>query len=160
MTNDFWIFVEYDELADDPQATYKSVGLWRGRGSSKERWLFDSGDIVRDYANALAVIKQSGATSYGRSSTCDHFLMDGNSFAMGADADGWETIVRKNEWHRARETAAEVVIALQSDSRTDGLLMPQLKSREQLSAYIDAVADAVYSWRMYLQSEGQDRNDG
>ncbi len=74
------IGVNYEE-GNKANLNYKSVYIHAT--SKKQNKLFDSGDFVKDWFNALKYFHQNQEKlgHLSGSSTCDHFIMDGASFS-------------------------------------------------------------------------------
>lgn len=74
------ISIDYDEGNKEEGLGYKSVKL--SRSSNKEKFIFDSGDFIKDWYNAVKKYIEISHEEYhcSYSSSVDHFIMDGAEF--------------------------------------------------------------------------------
>lgn len=120
------IGINYDEGSKAKDLGYESVYFSYGR-NRKEK-LFDSGDFVKDWYDAMKFYLNELNDKYPHlmgSSSCDHFIMDGakfDSMYLGYDeekeepvlspnyGDGMELFVKEGTtptWHELRKLCGD-----------------------------------------------------
>ena len=72
------ISIDYDEGSKEEGLGYKSVKLHLS--STEEKFIFDSGDFVKDWYNATKKFLEFPESHCMFSSSVDHFIMDGAEF--------------------------------------------------------------------------------